>query len=127
MSIFRTKEADGTVNALVFGKVTRDPTLNPKGDRIRFGVAYGKGKFMDIQAFADSPAGQLAGYLEKGDHVCVAGLWESWQREDKTYSAVRADWLSVQQTAAGGGPADSAPGGDAEFVEEDVDDDDLPF
>lgn len=93
MSIFYSKEKDGTLNVLVCGKLTRDPELkeNAKGNKIRFSVAYGKSKYIDCDVWADSHAGQIAGCLEKGDIIGAAGTHRTWEYNDKTYSILTVD------------------------------------
>ena len=96
MSILQTREKDGTVNIQIAGKVSQDPRYNQKGDRINFSVMYGKNKFMNCQAYADTPAGFFIGFLEKGDHVLLTGIYEEWEREGKKYSALKVDFATVQ-------------------------------
>lgn len=95
MAIFCYKEKDDTLNAFVSGKVTRDPEVkeNSKGDIVKFSVAYGKKKYMQIEAWADSDVGGIAGCLEKGDVVGVAGTYSSWEYNDKQYSKLSADMI----------------------------------
>lgn len=95
MSIIYSKEQDGTLNVLVGGKLPRDPELKRgnKGDRVKFSVCYGKGKFMDCEAWADSDIGSVASCLEKGDSVCVMGTHRTWEYNDKTYATLTADMI----------------------------------
>lgn len=93
MAIFCFKEKDDTINALVSGKVSREPEIKSStaGDRVRFSVAYGKKKFMEIEAWCNGIVGDMAGALEKGDVVLVSGTYRSWEYNAKTYSAITAD------------------------------------
>lgn len=95
MSILYSKEQDGTMNVLVSGKLPRDPQLKrgDKGDRVKFSVCYGKGKFMDCEAWADSDIGSVASCLEKGDSVSVMGTHRTWEYNDKTYATLSADMI----------------------------------
>jgi hypothetical protein len=95
MSILYSKEQDGTMNVLVSGKLPRDPQLKrgDKGDRVKFSVCYGKGKFMDCEAWADSDIGGVASCLEKGDSVTVTGTHRTWEYNDKTYATLTADMI----------------------------------
>lgn len=97
MSILYSKEQDGTLNVLLTGKVTRDPEIREtaKGNKIRFSVAYGKSKFMNVEAWADSGAGNVAGCLEKGDAVLVTGSHRSHEYNGKTYTNVEADFITT--------------------------------
>ncbi len=107
------KEKDGTVNMLVSGKVTQEPQLTAKENKVRFSVAYGKSKYMNCEARNDADAGYVAGCLEKGDHVTVLGVWEQWEYNDKTYETLRADFVIPQGAMLPGGQDDSRYVGDA--------------
>ena len=93
MSIIYSKEQDGTLNVLLTGKLARDPELKTtsKGNKTKFSVAYGKKKYMDCEVWTDSPAGELAGCLEKGDTVLLTGSHRSWEYNEKTYHSVDVD------------------------------------
>ncbi len=95
MSILYSKEADGTLNVLVFGKVSRDAEVKSgqNGSRVKFSVCYGKSKFMDCEAWADSDVGGIAACLEKGDLIGVSGVHRSWEYKDKKYSSLTADMI----------------------------------
>jgi single-stranded DNA-binding protein len=134
MAIQYSKEKDGTLNVLVTGRLPRDPELREtaKGNKLRFSVAYGKSKYMNCEAWADSGAGRMAGYLEKGDHVLVTGTHRSHEYNCKTYENVEADFITTMgspaPTAASTTPSveqaqATQPGN--EF--EEVDDEELPF
>jgi len=133
MSIFSSKEKDGTLNVMVCGKVSRDPELkqSTKGDRVKFSISYGKSKFMDIEAWADAAVGEIAGRLEKGDTVAVAGVHRSWEYNDKTYQSVTADMIFTLSTGSSDGAAPAAPASKSstpDFVDISEDDEDeLPF
>lgn len=106
MSILCFKEKDGTLNMRVVGTLTRDPELkqNSKGDKVSFSVAYGQKKYLRCEFWANSTAGRLAGCLEKGDHVSVDGIYQEWKYNDKTYSVVRGELLTVQMDAPAAEP-----------------------
>lgn len=99
MSIIAFKEKDGTINMTITGNVSRDPELKDgdHGGKVRFSVAYGKKKFQNVEVFADSTAGHLSSWLEKGDRVSVSGTWEAWEYNGKKYDVLRADFIQVQQ------------------------------
>ena len=97
MSIIYSKEQDGTLNVLVCGKVVRDPEIkqgnNGSGSRVKFSICYGKKKFMDCEAWSDSDVGAVAGCLEKGDVIGVAGTHRTWEYQDRQYSTLSADMI----------------------------------
>lgn len=99
MALFAFKEKDGTINMLLTGTVMREPELTKKGDTVKLSVAYGKKKYQNVQTWANSHAGRLAGCLEQGDHILAAGTWEQWEYDGKQYDTLRADFLEVQQDA----------------------------
>ena len=100
MSLFQTKERDGTVNIRVCGYVTKDPYIPASGKMVLFSVCYGKEKFMDCKAWASSKVGQLAACLERHDEVAVDGVWEQYTDKDgKERSQVRVDHIAVQMEA----------------------------
>lgn len=127
------KEKDGAINMIVTGQLTREPELNRKGDTVKFSVAYGKKKYRNVQAWADSHAGRLAGCLEKGDHVLAAGVWEQWDYDGKSYDALKADYLAVQEDAPMAAEEyepdapEDAPQGRSAFMEIDDAPGELPF
>ncbi len=134
MSIFSTKEKDGTLNVLLTGKLPRDPELREtaKGNKVRFSVAYGKSKYMNVEVWADSGAGRMAGYLEKGDYVLVTGPHRSHEYNGKTYENVEADFITTMATptptAASTSPSvEQAQSPKAGEVWEEMDDESLPF
>lgn len=133
MSILCFKEKDGTVNVLLSGKVSREPEIksSQKGDKVRFSLAYGKSKFMNVEAWADSDMGRVAGVLEKGDSVCVMGEHRAWTHEDKQYQCVTADMIltgAVIPSAPASAPAPSAdPTSQTKMTEITEDDAQLPF
>jgi single-stranded DNA-binding protein len=132
MSIIYSKEQDGTLNVLMTGKITRDPELKVtnKGNKTKFSVAYGKKKYMDCEVWSDSPAGELAGCLEKGDTVLLTGSHRSWEYNDKTYHSVDVDAI-FPMTAPAPTPLDGSKSNsgaaEAQFEEIDVDEGELPF
>ena len=128
MSIIYSKEQDGTLNVLVGGKLPRDPELKRgnKGDRVKFSVCYGKGKFMDCEAWADSDIGAAASCLEKGDSVFVMGTHRTWEYNDKTYATLTADMivpLTVVENTMSADPQQPA----AKFEDISDTDGELPF
>ena len=141
MSIFSTKTEDGTLNVLIFGKVTRDPERKEtqRGSKWRWSVNYAKSKYMDCEAWSDSPAGEIAGMLEHGDLVSVAGTHRSHEYNGKTYQNIEVDFVGVSigmaqalNTALGTGGENAAPAGDApklavKMEEITEDDGQLPF
>ena len=102
MAIFAHKEKDGTLNALVTGKVTREPEIreNSRGTVVKFSVAYGKKKYMTVESWEDSDVGAVAACIEKGDIVAVAGTYTSWEYNGKQYSRLTADMILPMQGAA---------------------------
>lgn len=133
MSIIYSKEQDGTLNVLVSGKVTRDAEVkqNNYGSKIRFTIAYGKKKYMDVEAWADNGVGALASRLEQGDIVSAAGTMRSWEYNGKTYTSVDADMIITLNAAEADAVQTSAPEPSSATFEE-LDDDngenwDLPF
>lgn len=97
--VFKEKE-DGTINALVTGKVSREPEIrqNAKGDVIKFSVAFGKKKYMNVEAWSDSDVGAVAGCLEKGDVVLASGTYSEWEYNGRQYSRMTADIILPMQT-----------------------------
>lgn len=101
MSVIYSKEQDGTLNVMVGGRVTRDTEYKEtaRGGKYRFSVQYGKGKFMDCEAWEDSPVGQTAGRLERNDVVAVMGTLRSREYNGKTYQNVEADMISTMNSS----------------------------
>ena len=95
--VIYSSENDGTLNAILSGKVTREPEIRQttRSSIVKFSVSYGKSKFMDCEAWADSAAGQIAGHLEKGDTVLVTGVHRSHEYNGKIYQTVMADAILV--------------------------------
>ncbi len=127
MSIFYSREKDGTLNVHISGKVTQAPKLSRNEKNVNFSVSYGKSKYMNCEAWADSHAGDIAARLEVGDVVSMDGIHRTWEYNDKTYQSVTIDYISVM------GTPETAP---QDFTEptlgvtyEDLQDDDgeLPF
>ncbi len=131
MSIIYSKEQDGTLNVLVCGKVTRDAETkqNNHGTKVKFSVAYGKKKYMDCEAWMDSPAGTVAACLEAGDCVGVSGTHRTWEYNGKTYASIDADMIftlpQISSEPLAQSPSESASSGFEEL--EDDDDGELPF
>lgn len=114
MSILYSREQDGTLNVLIAGKVIREPELKEtkNGNKIRFSVAYGKSKFMNVECWADSSVGEMAGRLEKGDSVIVTGLHNTWEYNGKQYSKLEADFIQPMMAGIADAalePAHAAP------------------
>ena len=84
MSIIYNKTKDGSIQAAVCGKLTRDPEVRQgsKGEKVKFAVCYGKSQFMPCYAWADSDLGKFAMCLEKGDTVLAMGPYRTWTYED---------------------------------------------
>ena len=100
MSLFQSKEKDGTVSILVNGYLARDPYIPDSGKIVLFGVCYGKDKYMDCKAWTSAKVGELAACLEKHDEVGVAGVLETYTDKDgKQRSQVRVDHLAIQMGA----------------------------
>ena len=134
MSLFQTKERDGTVNIRVCGYVTKDPYIPTSGKMVLFSVCYGKEKFMDCKAWASSKVGQLAACLERHDEVAVDGVWEQYTDKDgKERSQVRVDHIAVQMEAPKADEqqelrqSSAESGGFTELNEAEEDDGTLPF
>ena len=109
MSIFYSKEKDGTMNVLVFGKVSREPELKvgQKANRVKFSVYYGQKKYMECEAWEDSDSGAMAKLLEKDDPIMCAGTYRTWEYNDKTYSSLSVDFLNTMYAPPP--PSNAAP------------------
>ena len=137
MAIIYSKESDGIVNAFVTGKVSREPETKPSknGEKVKFSVAYGKKKYMQIESWSDSDVGQMALCVEKGDIVGVTGVYDKWTYNDKEYSAVTADAIFLMGApVASSAPAPKEKPAPTQFkpgkfndIEPDDEDDELPF
>ena len=135
MSIVYSKEQDGTLNVIVSGKVVRDPEIkqgnNGSGSRVKFSICYGKKKFMDCEAWAESEVGSVAGCLEKGDVISAMGTHRTWEYQGRQYSTLSADMiftLSVLEAYEPDVP-NASPGNEPEssFSETEDSDEELPF
>lgn len=82
MSIFYSKEQDGTLNVRVSGYLTKEPKVTEKV--VLFSVCYGKKKYMDCKAWAKDTPGQIAACLEAHDCVAVDGTYEVYTKSDGT-------------------------------------------
>lgn len=82
MSIFYSKEQDGTLNVRVSGYLTKEPKVTEKV--VLFSVCYGKKKYMDCKAWAKDMPGQIAACLEAHDCVAVDGTYEVYTKSDGT-------------------------------------------
>lgn len=90
MSIFYSKEQDGTLNVHVSGYLTKDPKVTEKV--VLFSVCYGKKKYMDCRCWANDTVGQIASCLEQHDSVSVDGIFESYTgRDGKTHNQLSVD------------------------------------
>lgn len=130
MSLVQSRERDGTISMRVAGSVAQDPKVYDK--MAVFSVRYKKGCFLNVKVWNDSPCGQLARCLEKGDHVAVDGIFETYTGKDgKAYSQIVADFITVQPLPPPGDePKDGAKpadGGAADAFTEEEDDGELPF
>lgn len=99
MSILCFKEKDGTLNVMVAGRVQKAPMLTAGGRKLGFSVRYGKGKFMNVDAWENSGAWDTAGMLEKDDAVAVIGVHTSREHDGKTYESLNADIILTGVTA----------------------------
>lgn len=131
MSIIRYREDDGTLDVMASGYVTRNPELkgNPGKERVKFAISYGKKKYLDCEAWADSDAGKLAGCLEKSDTITVYGTERSWEYGGKTYTILTVDAIHPvivpnDQSIA---PDAQDLSGAGEYPELKDDDEGLPF
>jgi single-stranded DNA-binding protein len=133
MSIIYSKENDGTLNVMCAGKVVRDPELKEgnRGNFVKFSVNYGKSKFMDCEAWADSDVGSVAGCLEKGDTIAVMGTHRTWKSNSgREYKTLTADMIFTFALPAQPVEApQSAPPPEAKnsFTPLAANDDELPF
>lgn len=91
MGRIATKKKDdpsGGFDTVVWGTVSRDAEVTQIGERktpkVKFGVAYDKGQFMNCAAFGNTETAQFAASLEKGDKVLCAGVWtrRTWTGND---------------------------------------------
>lgn len=133
MSIFQSKEKDGTISVAVIGKVSNPPELKEKKNGIidvKFGVRYGKGKFMNCSANSDYTVGAVANMLEKDDEVAVAGIYRTWEYDGKTYGELTVDGifpLTVPNIAAAINKPDDGSSFKEVSSEDEDDDGELPF
>lgn len=132
MSLFQSKEKDGTVNLRVCGYVTKDPYIPESGKIVLFSVCYGKDKYIDCKVWTSAKCGQLAACLEKHDEVAVDGILEEYTDKDgKKHPQIRVDHLSVQMEAPQEEEtgAETSPAQSGRFTElnEDEEGGELPF
>lgn len=133
MSLFQSKQQDGTVSLRVCGYVTKTPYIPDSKKVVLFTVSYGKDKYMDCKAWADTAFGQLAACLEKGDEVAVDGVYERYDGKDgKPHDQLRVDHLAIQMQAPVAEEADApdpiaAPMQKFEELSEEDDGGELPF
>lgn len=139
MSIVASKDKEGNINVILCGKVTREPELkidvnNHNKDRYRFSICYAKKKYMDCDAWANSPAGDVVGCLEQGDNVMLMGTYREWTYEGRTYKSVTVDGVfpmggfpAVENPAPMPSAEEVAAAGQFEELEDDYEDDDPPF
>lgn len=79
---------DGGVDTVVWGTVSRDAEITQIGEKkttkVKFGVAYDKGQYMNCAAFGNTETAQFAASLEKRDKVLCAGTWSQrkWTGKD---------------------------------------------
>lgn len=135
MSIFQTKEKDGTINIRVCGYLTKDPFVPESGKVVLFTVCYAKDKYMDCKAWGDKTVGELAACLERHDEVAVDGIYDSYTGKDgKRREQIVADHISVQQSPIARGSQEAHSGVETDsgiapdgFVEEEDNGGELPF
>ncbi len=112
MSIFQSKEKDGTISIRVCGYLTKDPFIPESGKVVLFTVCYAKDKYMDCKAWGDKAVGELAACLERHDEVAVDGIYDSYTGKDgKQREQIVADHISVQQSAPAALEQDPHTGG----------------
>lgn len=81
-------DPDGGVDTVVWGTVSRDAEITQIGEKkttkVKFGVAYDKGQYMNCAAFGNTETAQFAASLEKRDKVLCAGTWtrRKWTGKD---------------------------------------------
>lgn len=84
----KRNDPSGGFDTVVWGTVSRDAEVTQIGERktpkVKFGVAYEKGQFMNCAAFGNTETAQFAASLEKGDKVLCAGVWSrrAWTGND---------------------------------------------
>ena len=135
MSLFQTKEKDGTINIIVNGYLTKDPRVFEKDGApsiVSFSVCYGKKKYMDCKVWAgNKELFALACCLEQHDVVSVSGEYGTHTGKDgKEYSQVSVDFITVLQQAPQADMPDRPSYGavDCGFQEiEEEDSGELPF
>lgn len=97
MSLFQSRQKDGTISIQATGYVTKDPYIPESGKIVFFTVCYGKQKYLDCKAWANTAAGRLAACLEKHDTVCVTGDLDEYEAKDGTRKQqLVVDFLTVQ-------------------------------
>ena len=108
MSLFQTKEKDGTISMRVCGYVPKDPRIYEKFALLS--VCYGKKKYMDVKVWASNrDTLGMASCLEAHDSVAIDGVYETYTgKDDKAHGQIVADFISVM-----GAPASAASAEDA--------------
>ena len=119
MSLFQSKEKDGTVNILVNGYLTKDPYVVERDGKpliVTFSVCYGKKKYMDCKVWAgNEKLFDLVRCLEHYDVVSASGVYGTRVGKDgKEYGQIEVDYISVLQQPPASDDADSSSTGNAE-------------
>lgn len=131
MSLFQSREKDGTIWAMVNGTLVKNPEVREK--MLLFSVCYGRKKYMNCKVWASSEVLSVySGLLERHDVVSVSGKLEQYTGKDgKQYWTIAADYVNaVQIPVAIAGNHESHEGGslpgEISFADEE-DDGELPF
>ena len=125
------KDGDVEIHASACGKITRTPELKEttKGNKVKFSVCYGKGLYMDCEAWADGFVGEIAGHLEQGDFVDARGIIREWDYNGKHYKSLNVDGLFPMGivSAVTSEPTKSEVANAGDWSELTEEDDSLPF
>lgn len=142
MSLFQTKERDGSVYILAGGYVTKDPKVFEKS--ILFSVCYAKQKYINVKVWLhdDDVLSDIAKLLERHDRVLVSGKYETYRTTTgDERNQIVADYINVATvpSAAPSGKMedgaeqpvtdkpDNSPAQIPEGFTEEEDDGELPF
>ena len=108
MSIFHSKEKDGTLNVRVTGYLTKDPKVTDKV--VLFSVCYGKKKYMDCKAWTSDTPGEIAACLEHHDYVSVDGIYQPYTGNDgQTRDQITVDGVFPMVPPAANVPEQEEP------------------
>lgn len=123
MAIIYSKKQDGSIDVLAAGKVTRESKViqTTKGNVVKFGMAYGKKEYLDVDVWSDKKSALTASRLEHGDEVLVMGRYEVREYNGKEYKSVSADFVIAAESPQYVSMMASAPtsGADADPKAED--------